>query len=76
MCSLAITSTGLVGLWFLCPGAPVGSTASGSDFKVSHKRGHGLKSHLTDCEKLGIEPTTPELQGIGLSPTPQWLQFE
>ena len=25
-------------------------------------------------EKLGIEPATPGLQDIGLSPTPRWLQ--
>ena len=34
------------------------------------RRGHGLKSHLTDWEKLGIKPATPGLQGIGFSPTP------
>ena len=33
-------------------------------------RGHSLKSHLADWEKPGIEPATPDLQGIGLSPTP------
>ena len=26
-------------------------------------------------EKPGIKPATPGLQGIGLSPTPQWLLF-
>ena len=30
----------------------------------------GLKSHLTDWEKPGIEPATPFLKDIGLSPTP------
>ena len=34
-CSLTITSTGQVGLWFLCPGAPEGSTGSGSDFEAA-----------------------------------------
>ena len=33
-------------------------------------RGHSLNSHPTDWEKPGIEPATPDLQGIGLSPTP------
>ena len=33
--------------------------------------GHGLKTHLTDYEKPGIEPATPCLQHIGLYPTPR-----
>ena len=49
------------GLWFLCPGTSEGSTGSGSGFKLSQKRGHGLKSPQTDWEKPGIEPTTPGL---------------
>ena len=48
----------------LCPGAPEGSTGSGSGFKASQKTGHGFKSHPTDWEKPGIEPATPGLQGI------------
>ena len=53
----------------LCPGAPKGSTGSGSDFKASQKTGSWLKvSRLTDWEKPGIKPATPGLQGIGLSP--------
>ena len=50
----------------LCPGAPEGSTGSGSDFKASQKTGHRLKSHPTDWKKPGIEPATPGLQGIAL----------
>ena len=38
--------------------------------------GHGLKSHPTDWEKPGIEPATPGLQDIGLSPTPWRLLYE
>ena len=41
-------------------------TSSGSDFKASQKTGHGLKSHPTDREKLGLEPAVPGLQCIGL----------
>ena len=52
----------------LCPGTPEGSIGSGSGFKASQKTGNGLKSHLTDWEKPGIEPVTPGLQDIGLSP--------
>ena len=55
----------------LCPGTPEGSTGSGSGFKASQKTGNRLKSHLTDWEKPGIEPGTPGLQDIGLSPTPR-----
>ena len=51
----------------LCPGTPEGSTGSGSGFKASQKTGNGLKSHQT------IEPATPGLQDIGLSPTPRRL---
>ena len=57
----------------LCPGTPEGSTCSGSGFKASQKTGKGLKSHLTDWEKRGIEPATPGLQDIGLFPTPRRL---
>ena len=42
--------------------------------KRLRRRVHGLKSHLTDWEKPGIEPATPGLQDIGLSPTPRRLQ--
>ena len=39
--------------------------------KRLRRRGYGLKSHLTDWEKQGIETATPGLQDIGLSPTPR-----
>ena len=57
----------------LCPGTPEAPTGSGSGFKRLRRRGNGLKSHLTDWEKPGIEPATPGLQDIGLSPTPRRL---
>ena len=57
----------------LCPGTPKGSTGSDSGLKRLRRRGNGLKSHPTDWEKPGIEPATPGLQDIGLSPTPRWL---
>ena len=57
----------------LCPGTPEGSTGCGSGFKASQKTGNGLKSHPTDWEKPGMEPVTPGLQDIGLSPTPRRL---
>ena len=59
-----------MGLWcffvVLCPGAPEGSTGSGSGYEASQKTGHVFKSHPTDWEKPGIGPATPGLQGIGL----------
>ena len=57
----------------LCPGTPEGSTGNGSGFKASQKPGQRLKSHPTDLEKPGIEPATPGLQDIGLSPKPRRL---
>ena len=56
----------------LCPGTPEGSTGSGSGFKASQKTGQRLK---VSSEKPGIEPSTPGLQDIGLSPTPRVLRF-
>ena len=64
-CSLAITSTGRMGLWFcvfLCLGAPKGSPAVVLILKHDSRRGDGLKSHTTDWEKPGMEPATPGLQ--------------
>ena len=49
----------------LCPGTPEGSSGSVSGFKAS-----------TDWEKPGIEPASPSLQDIGLSPTPRLLYPE
>ena len=57
----------------LCPGTPEGSTGSSFGFKASQKRGNDSKSHPADWEKPGIEPATPGLQDIGLSPTPRRL---
>ena len=55
----------------LCSGTPEGSTGSGSVvLKRLRRRGNGLESHPTDWENPGIEPATPGLQDIGLSPTP------
>ena len=49
-CVLAMTSTGRVGLRFLCPGTPEGSTGSGSGFKESQKTGSQLKD---SSDRLG-----------------------
>ena len=55
LCSLAITSTGQVGLWFcgFMSRSTRRLTISGSDFKASH----GLKSHRTNWEKPEIRCT-------------------
>ena len=72
-CSLAITSTARVGLWFYVQEHPKAQPAVVLILKLLRKWGHSLKSHPTDWEKPGIEPVTPCLQGIGLSPTPLQL---
>ena len=41
---------GFMVLWFLCPGAPEGSTGSGSGFKASQKMGQRLK---VSSDRLG-----------------------
>ena len=74
-CSLA-TSTGRVGLcflWFYVKELPKAQPAEVLVLKRLRRRGNGLKSHQTDWEKPGIEPATPGLQDIGLSPTPRRL---
>ena len=59
-------------LWgFFCPGALERSQAVVLVLMRLRKRGQGLKSHPTDCEKPVVEPVTPGLQDIGLSPTPR-----
>ena len=40
------------------------------------RRGNGLKSQSTDWEKTGIEPATPGLKDIGLSPTPRRVDLK
>ena len=57
----------------LCPGTPECSTGSGSGFKASHKRGQRLKVSSDRLGEPGIEPATPGLQDLGLSPTPRRL---
>ena len=55
----------------LCPGTPEGSTGSDSGFKASQKTGQRLKVSSDRLGESGIEPATPGLQDIGLSPTPR-----
>ena len=69
---LGCTSTGRVGLcflWFCVQELPRAQPAVVLVLKRLRRRGNGLKSHPTDWEKPGIEPATPGLQDIGLSPT-------
>ena len=74
---LGCTSTGRVGLcflWFFVQELLKAQPAVVLVLKRLRRRGNGLKSHPTDWEKPGIEPATPGLQDIGLSPTPWRLQ--
>ena len=50
----------------LCPRTPEGSTGSCSGFKASQKTGQQLKVSSDRLGEVGIEPTTPGLQDIGL----------
>ena len=73
---LGCNSTGRVGLCFLWLYVQeLQKAQAGSGYVLKHlgRRGNGLKSHPTDLWKPGIEPATPGLQDIGLSPTPRWL---
>ena len=70
---LGCTSTDRVGLsflWFYVQELLKAQLAVVLVFKGLRRRGNGLKSHLTDWERPGIEPATPGLQDIDLSPTP------
>ena len=71
---LGCTSTGRVDLcflWFYVQEHPKAQLVVVLVLKRFRRRGNGLKSHPTDWEKPGIEPATPGLQDIGLSPTPR-----
>ena len=54
----------------LCQGTPKAQPAVVLVLKRLRRRNDGFKSHPTNWEKPGIEPATPGLQDIGLSPTP------
>ena len=74
---LGCTSTGRVDLcflWFYVQELPKAQLVVVLVLKRLRRRGNGLKSHPTDWEKPGIEPATPGLQDIGLSPT-MFLSF-
>ena len=60
-------------LWFYVQELPKGQPALVLVLKRLRRRGYGLKSRPTDWVKLGIEPATPGLQDIELSPTPRRL---
>ena len=83
MCFVAVflgcTSTGRVSLcflWFYAQELPKAQPAVVLVLKRLRRRGNGLKSHPTDWDKPGIEPATPGLQDIGLSPTPRRLLYD
>ena len=58
-------------LWFYVQEHPKAQPAVVLVLNYLRRQGHGLKSHPTEWDKLGIEPATPGLQDIGLSPTPR-----
>ena len=50
---------GCMVLWILCPGAPEGSTVSGSDFKSSQKTGPWLKVSSNRLGEAGNKTCDP-----------------
>ena len=56
-------------LWFYAQEHPKAQPAVVLVLKRPRKRDHSLKSRPTDWEKPGVEPATPGLQDIDLSPT-------
>ena len=73
---LGCTSTGRLGLgflWFYVQELPKAQPAVVLVLKRLRRWDNDLKSHPADWEKPGIEPATPGLQEIGLSPTPRRL---
>ena len=62
---------GLCVLWFYVQELPKAQPAVDLVLKRLRRRGNDFKSNPTDWEKPGIEPATPGLQDIGLSPTPR-----
>ena len=60
-------------LWFSVQEHPKAQPAAVLVLKRLRRRGNRLKYLPTDWEKPGIEPATPGLQDIGLSPTPRRL---
>ena len=74
-CSLAVPvlTEWVYGFVVLCPGTPKAQPAVVLVLKRLRRWGNSFKSHPTDWEKPGIEPATPGLQDIGLSPTPRRL---
>ena len=64
---------GFMVLWFYVQELPKAQPAVVLVLKRLRRRGNSLLSHPADWEKPGIEPATPGLQDIGLSPTPRRL---
>ena len=55
-------------LWFYVQEHPMAQPAVVLVLKRLRRRDNGLKSHPTNWEDSGIEPATPGIQDIGLSP--------
>ena len=60
----------------LCPGAPEGSTSSGSGFKVSQETGPRLKVSSDRLLEPGIKLRNPGYKVSDLSTTPLRLRCE
>ena len=74
-CSLAVPVLAVGILLFYVQEHPKAQPAVVLVLKRLRRRGNCLKSHPIDWEKPGIEPATPGLQDIGLSPTPRRIHY-
>ena len=63
-------------MWFYVQELLKAQLAVALVLKRLRRRGNGFKSHPTDWEKPGVEPETPSLQDIGLSPTPRRQRYK
>ena len=63
-------------MWFYVQELPTAQPAVVLVLKRLRRRDNGLKSHPTDWEKPGIEPATPGLHDIVLSPTPRVYMYK
>ena len=60
-------------LWFYAQKHPKAQPAVVLVLKRLRRQGNSLKPHPTGWENSRIEPATPGLQDIGLSPTPRFM---
>ena len=71
--AVPVLAGGFMFLWFYVQELQKAKPAVVLVLKCLGRQCNGVKYHLTYWEKPGIEPVTPGLQDIGLSPSPRRL---